>query len=48
MQIVEKLDGNTPKAVFVNGKLMAENGIYKGSDKNEENESFENTVNVGW
>ena len=24
MQIVEKLDGNTPKAVFVNGKLMAE------------------------
>ena len=48
IQIVEKLDGNTPKAVFVNGKLMAENGIYKGSDKNEENESFENTVNVGW
>ena len=48
IQIVEKLDGNTPKAVFVNGKLMAENGIYKGSDKNEEDESFENTVNVGW
>lgn len=46
MQIVEELDGRQPKAVFIKGKLAAENGKYVAKDPEPKNYEFKNTVNM--
>ena len=46
MQIVDTLDGCQPAAVFVEGRLVAENGAYTGPDHKEGDYDFPNTVNI--
>ncbi|MCC8126707.1 MAG: amidohydrolase family protein [Clostridiales bacterium] len=46
IQLVQTLDGCRPDAVFVEGKLVAENGVYLGDDKPVGNFTFPNTVNI--
>lgn len=46
MQLVPALDGSKPLAVFVEGELVAENGVYVGGDAMGEEYDLPNTVNV--
>jgi adenine deaminase len=47
LQLVDALDGRKPRAVFVEGRLAAENGKYVGeSDDYTQTHMFVNTVNV--
>lgn len=46
IQLVKELDGRMPDAVFVEGRLVAENGQYLGGDRQEGAYDFVNTVNV--
>lgn len=46
MQIVESLDGEKPKAVFIVGQLVAENGKYVADDDYTPVEKPANTVNM--
>jgi len=46
IQLVESLDGCRPSAVFAAGKLVAENGVYLGTDKLDGTISFPNTVSI--
>lgn len=46
IQLVKALDGSCPAAVFVEGKLMAENGRYLGKDCQDGELEFPNTVNI--
>lgn len=46
MQLVDTLDGCQPAAVFAEGRLVAENGVYIGSDRMEGTYAFPNTVNI--
>lgn len=46
MQIVDTLDDCQPAAVFVEGRLAAENGAYTGLDHKEGDYDFPNTVNI--
>lgn len=48
MQLVEALDGGSPSAVFIEGKLVAENGVYLGDDGEEGEKDFINTVHLDW
>lgn len=48
-QLVKKLDGSCPDAVFIAGKLVAKNGKYVISDTSKDFETkHKNTVNVSW
>ena len=46
IQLVRDLDGSQPLAVFAEGRLVAENGVYLGGDRLERPFDFPNTVNV--
>lgn len=46
-QLVEKLDGKQPVQVYIDGKLVAENGEYLG-EAYKNDEAFENTVHTDW
>ena len=46
MQLVRKLDGGTPEAVFIMGRLAAKNGAYVAEDTMGEEPAFPNTVNI--
>ena len=46
-QLVEKLDGEQPVQVYIDGKLVAENGEYLG-EAYKNDEVFENTVHTDW
>jgi len=46
MQLVKALDGSRPIAVFAEGELVAENGIYLGPDSKNGDEDLPNTVNI--
>lgn len=48
IQIVAEMDGQMPKAVFVDGKMMAEDGTYIGGDTEyiEVEDSFCNTIQI--
>lgn len=46
IQLVDALDGSRPKAVFVEGELVAEDGKYLGSDSMGEAYDLPNTVNI--
>lgn len=46
MQLVRQLDGSKPEAVFIMGKLVAENGLYVAKDEEALLPAFPNTVNI--
>ena len=47
MQLVDELDGRRPNAVFLEGQLVAENGVYLAQDPEDNEElTFPNTVNM--
>lgn len=47
MQLVDELDGRRPNAVFLEGALVAENGVYLAQDPEDDKElTFPNTVNM--
>lgn len=46
MQIISGFDGSCPKAVFVEGQLVAEDGKYIAKDQYKEILDFPNTVNI--
>lgn len=46
IQLVDAFDGSRPKAVFVEGELVAENGRYLGGDSMGEPYELPNTVNI--
>lgn len=48
MQLVEELDGRQPKAVFINGELVAKEGKYIKEDNAQYNFIHKNTVHVSW
>lgn len=45
-QLVRRLDGSRPEAVFTEGKKVAANGVYTGCDDKATASSFKNTVNI--
>ena len=45
-QLVRRLDGSQPEAVFMEGRKVAENGVYTGCDPEPAASSFKNTVNI--
>lgn len=47
-QLVEALDGGCPKAVFIGGKLVAQNGRYVGDDHVNSRRQLHNTMQVSW
>lgn len=46
MQLLRELDGGVPEAVFIEGRLVAQNGAYLGADGPGEPANFPNTVNI--
>ncbi|MBQ9157749.1 MAG: adenine deaminase [Erysipelotrichaceae bacterium] len=46
-QLVEKIDGELPCKVFINGELIAQNGKYLG-DPYVKEASFENSMHTSW
>ena len=46
MQLVPELNGCRPAAVFVEGELAAENGVYVGADAWKKDVTLPNTVNI--
>ena len=46
-QLVEKIDGELPCKVFINGELVAQNGKYLG-DPYVKEASFENSMHTSW
>lgn len=46
MQLVRELDGGKPEAVFIEGKLVAENGCYLAGDTLTEAPCLPNTVTI--
>ncbi len=46
-QLVEKIDGELPVKVYIDGQLVAQNGSYLGSPYVKES-SFENTMHTSW
>ena len=46
IQLIDALDGRRPAAVFVEGELVAEDGIYLGTDHMEREYDLPNTVNM--
>ena len=46
-QLVKAIDGERPVKVFINGALIAENGVYLG-DPYKQGESLMNTVHTEW
>lgn len=47
MQLVRELDGRCPEKVFIQGKLVAENGKYLVNENNE-SVNYDNAVRVSW
>ncbi|MDD5946085.1 MAG: adenine deaminase C-terminal domain-containing protein [Clostridia bacterium] len=45
-QLVKRLDGNMPSEVFVDGRLVAENGVYTADDDKSPIADMPNTVNM--
>lgn len=48
MQLVGALDGRRPRAVFIGGRLVAENGEYIAEDNLSGDHEYKNTVNIPW
>lgn len=46
-QLVEKIDGEVPVKVYIDGQLVAQNGSYLGSPYVKES-SFKNTMHTSW